>query len=106
MTGAGICIWWILVLCLEICYDKEESHEKRLASAVLAVALLLSSVPGPFFAEEMADDKGMILSAETPEPVDTPAPTVTPEPTVTPGAPCYSGTGGYPVLHLPGLRLP
>lgn len=52
--------------------------KKRLASAVLALALLLGSVPAPVFAEDLAIDNGTALTAETPDTVDAPEPTAVP----------------------------
>ena len=52
--------------------------KKRLASAVLALALLLGSMPAPVFAEDMAIDNGTALTAETPDTVDAPEPTAVP----------------------------
>lgn len=76
--------------------------KKRLVSAVLALALLLGSVPAPVFAEDAVSGNEMTLTAEAPETMDAPEqnaateptliseptanpePTATPEPTVTP----------------------
>lgn len=56
--------------------------KKRLVSAVLALALLLGSVPAPVFAEDAVGGNEMTLTAEVPETMDAPEQNAATEPTL------------------------